>query len=241
MNVLGAVRNVGKLIYPPRCIGCDEVLAEEMRDGGICRACRPLIHPVKEPLCKKCGKQIYHADRTYCMDCDTRPHVYTEGRGVFLYEGPMKQAMYRLKYGNRRGVAEVIAREALRNHGRWIASIQPEALVPVPIHRNKRVKRGYNQAEVMAQAISRQTGIPVVPLVERTVDTLPQKELTPEKRAKNLKNAFKVGKNGVKFKRILIIDDIYTTGATVDAMAGILLDRGIDEVYCLYGCIGQGY
>lgn len=113
--------------------------------------------------------------------------------------------------------------------------------MPVPIHRNKRIKRGYNQAEVMAQAISRQTGIPVVPLVERTVDTLPQKELTPEKRAKNLKNAFKVRKNGVKFKRILIIDDIYTTGATVDAMAGILLDRGIDEVYCLYGCIGQGY
>ena len=241
MNVTEVIGKIGKLLYPPRCIGCDTVLAEEERESGICKDCRPQIHPVKEPLCKKCGKQIYAWDKAYCMDCDTREHNFRQGRGVFLYEGPMKQAMYRLKYGNRREIAEVIAAEAMRNYGDWIASIQPEAIVPVPVHRKKLLRRGYNQAQVMAQAISRQTGIPVVPLVERTVDTLPQKELTPEKRAKNLKNAFKVGKNGVKFKRPVLVDDIYTTGATVDAMAGILLDRGIDEVYCLYGCIGQGY
>ena len=153
----------------------------------------------------------------------------------------MKKAMYRLKYSNRRRYAKVIARDAMRYHGRWLQGLGVEAIVPVPVHPNKLRRRGYNQAQVLADAIADGMGIPVVPMVKRVVDTLPQKEMTMENRGKNLKNAFKVVNNGVKYKKVLIIDDIYTTGATVDAIAKRLVDSGVEEVYCLYGCIGRGY
>ena len=208
---------------------------------GFCPYCKPQIKPIREPLCKRCGKAIRQETEEYCYDCQQKQHFFQQGRGVYQYEGPMKKAMYRLKYSNRRRYAEVIAKDAMRYHGRWISEIGVEALVPVPVHPNKLRRRGYNQAEVLARAISEQSGIPVATLVERVVDTLPQKEMTAENRGKNLKNAFKVVNNGLKYKKVLIIDDIYTTGATVDSIAKILLDRGIVEVYCLYGCIGRGY
>ena len=228
-------------MFPPRCLGCDEVLPRSHRDGGFCSYCKPQIKPIREPLCKRCGKAIRQETEEYCYDCRQKQHFFQQGRGVYQYEGPMKKAMYRLKYSNRRRYAEVIAKDAMRYHGRWISEIGVEALVPVPVHPNKLRRRGYNQAEVLARAISEQSGIPVATLVERVVDTLPQKEMTAENRGKNLKNAFKVVNNGLKYKKVLIIDDIYTTGATVDSIAKILLDRGIVEVYCLYGCIGRGY
>ncbi|MCR4999608.1 MAG: ComF family protein [Lachnospiraceae bacterium] len=229
------------LLFPPRCVGCDEVLSEENRKSGFCNKCKENIHPVVEPLCRKCGKQILIEEAEYCRDCLRLPHHYNQGRGVFSYEGPMKDGMYRLKYGNRREYAKTIIRVALEQHEDWLRHMRPEVIVPVPVHPKKLRKRGYNQAEVLARELSNKTGIPVEPLVERRVDTLPLKELTPEKRRKNLKNAFNIRKNGVKFKKVLIIDDIYTTGATVDAIAKLLLDSGAEEVYCLYGCIGRGY
>ncbi|MCR5640356.1 MAG: ComF family protein [Lachnospiraceae bacterium] len=241
MKTKEITRMLSDVLFPPRCVGCDEVLALSHRKLGFCPYCHPRIHPVKEPLCKKCGKPLLSQEAEYCYDCRDKQHHYLQGRGVYLYDGPMKKAMYRLKYSNRRAYARVIARDAMRFHGAWLRGIRPEAIVPVPVHPNKMRLRGYNQAEVLAKALGQEMNLPVVNLVQRVADTLPQKEMSAEKRAKNLKNAFKVAKNGVKFKRILIIDDIYTTGATVDAITDVLNDWGIEEVYCLYGCIGHGY
>ena len=128
------------------------------------------------------------------------------------------------------------------NCGDIIAKWNPDVLVPVPIHASKLRVRGFNQAELIAEELGKATGIPVdTQSLERTVKTVPMKELDNVQRRKNLENAFKVAQNIVKYKKVLIVDDIYTTGATLDACATILKSAGVAEVYGLSLCIGNGF
>ncbi|MBD5105380.1 MAG: ComF family protein, partial [Lachnospiraceae bacterium] len=118
---------------------------------------------------------------------------------------------------------------------RW----RPEALIPVPLHKKRLQKRGYNQAAVFARAISREMGIPVYEnFAERIRNTVPQKELSGQERENNLKRAFKIRQNDVKLKTIIIIDDIYTTGSTMDALALECKKAGIENIYCISLAIG---
>ena len=114
-------------------------------------------------------------------------------------------------------------------------------IVPVPMYRHKQRVRGYNQAEVFARALSMELGIPLASnIVKRVRDTVPLKTLNPEERKNNLKNAFQGINNIVKYDHILLIDDIYTTGSTAEAVSQELINTGIKEVYLLCVCIGQG-
>ena len=122
----------------------------------------------------------------------------------------------------------------------------PQALVPVPLHRKRRRKRGYNQAELLAEEIGKILGIPVVAnLVKRVHYTGYQKKLDPIGRKKNLEHAFAPGGDPDRlptdFRRVIIIDDIYTTGNTVDQVAKVLKTMGFQKVYFLTISIGQGY
>ena len=125
--------------------------------------------------------------------------------------------------------------------GRQILSWKVDALVPVPLHPTRKRKRGYNQAELLALEIGKQLGL----LVEnnwliRTKNTVPQKLLNGQERRNNLKKAFKLCRNDVKLKSIIVIDDIYTTGSTMDAVAQVLKNAGIERVYCVCAAIGKG-
>lgn len=112
--------------------------------------------------------------------------------------------------------------------------------MPVPIHPSRKRKRGYNQAQLIAQELSRLTGIPVnTKLIARVKRTLPQKELNERQRQNNLKRAFKIFQNDVKLNTIVIIDDIYTTGSTIDAMTEVLNRAGIHRVYCMVMAAGR--
>ena len=113
--------------------------------------------------------------------------------------------------------------------------------MPVPVHPSRKRKRGYNQAELLAGVISRRTGIPVrQDLIVRQKKTVPQKELDEKQRQNNLKKAFKIIKNDVKLDTIVIIDDIYTTGSTINAMATMLHIAGISRIYYAALAIGNG-
>lgn len=232
----------GKLLFPAACPVCGEVQAQQItgEEPGICPACEKKVRRVVQPVCMKCGKPLGEKGmrREYCADCISNRHFFVQGRAVFVYAG-VARGMYRMKYENRRDFAPVFAREAYRALGGWIAHIQPQALIPVPLHPARRRKRGYNQAELLARALAKLTGIPEEPdLVRRRVNTCPQKELNAGERKNNLKNAFQMSKNGVHLKRVLLIDDIYTTGSTADAVAKTLTEAGIEKVYVLSICIG---
>lgn len=225
------------LLFPRRCPICDGVLKFGKED--ICPCCRKKIRFVDGRTCMKCGKELQE-DEEYCLDCQSRRHLYRQGLAVFEYAG-VAGAVYRFKYGGRREYADFfgrcMAKRLMEQQRVW----KIQALVPVPIHPSRKRKRGYNQAQLLAEAISKQTGIPVCSnLIIRQKRTVPQKQLNGTERQNNLKKAFKIIKNDVKLSTIVIIDDIYTTGSTIDSMTDVLHEAGIDNVYYAALAIGRG-
>ena len=228
------------LIYPRRCPICDEIT------GGygklICRNCAQKTEPLEEPLCKKCGKSLPKEEEEYCPDCSHRKHLYTRGRAALEYDSRMRASISRFKYQNRREYADFYAQILLDTCREAVQGWQPDALVPIPLHKSRRRKRGFNQAELVAKRIGRELDIPVLcDWLIRVKKTAPQKELSDLERRQNLKNAFQLKKNDVRLKKVLLVDDIYTTGSTIDAAASVLLAHGVEKVYFLSICIGRGY
>ena len=127
-------------------------------------------------------------------------------------------------------------------YGERIKALRIDGLVPVPVHPHKKRTRGYNQAEVLAQRLGKDLHIATYPrYLQRVVDTNPQKELNDKERMKNLKSAFKIGENKIKLKRVLLVDDIYTSGATIEACTKALLENGTETVYYTSVAIGRGF
>lgn len=158
------------------------------------------------------------------------------------YDALMRKSIGRFKYQNRREYADFYVQELFLSCKDAILKWQPDALIPIPLHRDKRRKRGFNQAELVARGLGKKLGIPVyTDILIRTRRTKPQKELTDRERRSNLKNAFQLKKNDVRLKRVILIDDIYTTGSTIDAAASALLEKSAEKVYFLSICIGRGY
>lgn len=230
-----------EFLYPRRCPGCNEILYEEEKEDGYCRRCKTKIHYIGDAGCIKCGKKLKDATQTICNDCRRRNHVFVQNKAVYVYTGPMKLAMYRFKYSNCRTYGKTFVEDVWKIHAIWLQSLSVDAVIPVPMYRKKEKRRGYNQAEVLAREIAQKLGCPLeTKLVVRAKNTVPLKNLNDTQRKKNLENAFKIRKNGVKLNKILLIDDIYTTGSTLDGVTTALLAAGVREVYCLTICAGQG-
>ena len=228
---------LGGLVYPPRCPICDEVVS--LWDKGICHTCFGKIRYVESPRCLKCGKHILEETEEYCEDCKRMTHCYVEGRALYDYK-EVAPALYRFKYGGRQEYAKVFGEEIAYYLGNYIRSLKPDALIPVPMYPVKERRRGYNQATLLARAVGDAMGIPVYEkLVKRVKNTQPLKLLNPEERLNNLKKAFILEENGVKLSTIIIIDDIYTTGSTIDTVAKVFLEHGIKNIYFVTLAIGE--
>ncbi|MBQ5431573.1 MAG: ComF family protein [Lachnospiraceae bacterium] len=226
-----------KLLYPRRCPGCDKLLEPDQK--VLCARCDDLVKRTGEVVCVTCGKPLKNETRDLCPDC-RKGHNFVAGRALFVYDGPMKEAMYRLKYDNRRCYARNFAVEAKKTYAGLMRAWGIECVVPIPMFAPKERKRGYNQARVLAQNIAEEFGLPVADLLERVEDTPPMKGLSPFDRRSNVKKAFHMKESEVQFNRILVVDDIFTTGATMDAVAEVLMSHGVQAVYALYVCIGEG-
>ncbi len=239
----GVERNLLGILYPSRCPFCDGVLGIS-NCIGICSNCEKEVEFVKEPYCKKCGKPIENEVDELCVDCMERKFSFEYGHAVFVYNYSMKNAVARFKYNGRYEYAEYFAGQAVKMYENWINKISPDALIPVPIHKSRYRQRGYNQAQVIAESIGAKLGIDVINnLIIRVKQTLPQKELSVIERHKNLYGAFDIVEEMKELYRelkcVIMIDDIYTTGSTIEACADILKGSGIDKVYFLCICIGK--
>ena len=154
--------------------------------------------------------------------------------------------MAAIKYKNRREYLDFYSQALVSRYGKWLSHIQPDALIPVPVHPARRRKRGFNQAEELAERISLLTGIPVrADLLIRIRKTLPQKELNPAERLNNLRLAFAVSDFYRAHleqipRRVVLADDIYTTGSTMEACTRVLKAAGVKQVYIMSICIGKG-
>ncbi len=224
------------LLFPRRCPVCDRV---QPAGRLICPDCEAGLHKINSPFCKKCGKPLLDEQSEYCGDCARGKHRYLEGRALYEYPA-VRRSLYRFKYGGRREYAEYYGRELAAHLKEAILRWEPDALVPVPLHRARRRERGYNQAEALARVLGKALGIPVRSrLVKRVKKTLPQKRLDRRMRQNNLKRAFKISGNVVKLNTIIIIDDIYTTGSTIDAVASALQEAGVSRIYYISLAIGR--
>ena len=166
--------------------------------------------------------------------------MFDSGRALFVYKSAA-DSIYRFKYKGRQEYGAYYTSMAVEHLGAWMAGCRPDALIPVPIHASKKRVRGYNQAEVLAKEIGQMMNIPVKEdLIIRVRRTAPMKDLPLAERQNNLKRAFKICRNDVKLDTVIIIDDIYTTGSTIDAMSGELRKAGVKKIYFMALAIGNG-
>lgn len=181
----------------------------------------------------------------YCYDCSRHERTFEYGMALINYDETAKRSMAQVKYHNKREYLDFYAEAIVRRYGRRILRISPDALIPVPVHPSKMRMRGYNQAEILAEKISKrletEVQIPVFTgILKRNRKTAPQKNLSPEERFKNLKQAFTAADVPQNIHTVLLIDDIYTTGSTIEACTQALKKSGIENVYFLTICIGYG-
>lgn len=189
----------------------------------------------------RCSKPVRRAEQEYCYDCTHAVHLYDKGLSLWLHRKPVNQSIYQFKYHNQRRFGEIYAEEILRVHGHAIESWNPDLILPVPLHKRRRKKRGYNQAAIIGRKLGSSLGIPVdEKSLRRRIYTDPQKKLGKRERKENLNRAFALRKDFSAVPAVLLIDDIYTTGSTIDAIAGLLKKKGIEKVYFLTVSIGQG-
>lgn len=227
------------LLYPRRCPICEKIL--EKKEGLVCGKCRERLPYIREPLCKKCGKPLNRQEQEYCPDCGKTEHEFVCGRSIFLYEKEFRRSVHRMKFQNRREYLDFYAREMAESGKMFIRQIQPGVLIPVPMHPRKRRERGFDQSRLLARKVGALAGIPVeTKALARNRYTLPQKQLDARERRANLRGAFSL-REGVPIREpVLLIDDIYTTGATLDEVCRTLKRAGITRIYFLALCTGKG-
>lgn len=150
--------------------------------------------------------------------------------------------MARFKYKNRREYAAFYGEELEKACGEAVRNWKADVLIPIPLHKSRKRKRGFNQAELVAGEAGKRLGIPVCSdWLVRTKKTRPQKELTDQERRANLRDAFRLTRREQNYRTVILVDDIYTTGSTINAAAALLLENGVENVYFLSICIGRGY
>ena len=183
----------------------------------------------------KCGRPV-EENQELCEECGSASHIFREGRGIFPYDEKWKRSLESYKFRGCREYADFYAaamayyaKDVLR---RW----SPQLLVPVPLHWIRERQRGFNQSLLIARRLEKLCGIPVAEgLVKKQRATASQKKLNALRRRKNLRDAFAAAAP-LKGQRVLVIDDIYTTGSTIDAMADCLYDAGAGDVFFLVFC-----
>lgn len=189
----------------------------------------------------RCGKPLEKEEQEYCRDCSRQEVAYEQGRSVWVHREPVSRAIYKFKYKNRRYYGEIFAREMASLYGEQLKRWEITEIIPVPLHPARKRKRGYNQAEILAEELGKLVKIKVsTDVIYRIRNTKPQKILDDKGRYGNLKGAFAVtGKRKLK-GNVLIVDDIYTTGNTIQRIAKMLKLAGAQKVYFLTISIGQG-
>lgn len=222
------------LIYPHRCPICHKILKNQR--AFVCQKCFLTLSPIAEPRCKKCGRPV-NEEQEFCLDCSREKRSFREGRGIFLYTESMQKTILLYKYGGRREYARFLG-EAMISYGRAeMKRWKIDLIVPIPLHKKKLRQRGFNQTELLANLMSERLGVDTDrEILIKVIPTRSQKKLDEKERRRNLKEAFEVRKN-VRNLRILLIDDVYTTGSTIDAAASCLVQAGASEVFFLTLCI----
>ena len=213
------------LFYPQRCVGC-----QRRASDVLCPVCFEALPAVGEPVCDRCGMPTAF-DTPACEACKFVDFGFESARAPLRYEGVGEKVVHALKYDGCTPVVEKVAVPLMLG---VLGDTAFEAVVPVPLHRARRRRRGFNQAELLARGLARRLGAPVSDKLEAVRRTRDQVELSAAERRANVAGAF-AARGGVR-GRILLVDDVFTTGATSSACAQTLTHAGADEVHVISLC-----
>ena len=218
------------LIYPefPKCPVCGkEFEADEVK---LCAKCIAKINFVYEDYCDKCGKVVAE-NKELCVDCGRYERYFTTARAVGVYNEGLKEYIKLFKYHNQRQLAESLAQLMIVYIERFYDLQEFDLITYIPLHKSRLQERGFNQAYLLAKEIANYFNVPLGTLLMREQATIKQSKLSKLARKKNLEEQFKVvNAKKVRSKNILLIDDIYTTGTTVNQASKILIDSVANKV-----------
>jgi len=220
------LKSLADFVYPPICYGCDT----EVEEGLVCEGCRLALFTHELAVCPKCHRPCASSARS-CGQCDT-PFSLSRVRAVGIYAPPFDKLVQAFKYSGKTKVGELLGLSlaALVQQDEVLSAA--DAVCPVPLHRSRLRERGFNQSLLLAAAISMSTRIPLLECLTRPKNTATQTRKTKrEQRLKNVAGAFRLKSDAsVDGKRILLVDDVMTTGATLDQAAQELLKGGSASV-----------
>ncbi len=227
MEILATARNIWAdllaLVFPERCAGCD-------RAGNLfCADCQRELEFVLPPLCPLCG--CPSSTDLLCHQCQQSPLAIDGIRSVAFFRGSLRRAIHAFKYRGMRSLAMPLGR-LMSAH--WQSAPLPvDVIVPVPLHRRRLRERGYNQAALLAQVLGTEIGLPLgEDWLVRARATLPQVELDAGERKKNVVGAFQCHKrDAVAARRVLLVDDVCTTGTTLESCSLALRQAGVRSVW----------
>jgi competence protein ComFC len=213
------------LLLPKRCVQCGAP------GRWLCAACACGLRPLEGPCCARCGRPA-SVSSSECPECRRRDLGFASARAAFAYEGPARKLVTACKFRSLRSLGAEMAELARPAFGAAaLAGAEgAEAVTCVPVHHDRRLERGFNQAELLARELARQSGLPFVAALERPHRGARQSELSGAARAANVAGAFAVAPRAAPlvapFKRVVIVDDVYTTGETLSQCSKALKDAG---------------
>jgi ComF family protein len=222
-SVEAALAEVERWLLPPACLLCEARIPARDGDALICSICRVRWRPVPHPLCERCGQPAF--GDLECRICSEWPPGLSRVRSAVWLKGGAHDAVHQLKYEGWWRVAEAMAEAML--------SLEPltgrVSLIPVPLGRRRFRRRGYNQSERLAEALAARTGLPIrTDVLTRVRETGTQTALTPDARRANVAGAFVA--HAAAGLRAVLVDDVFTTGATLAAAAAAVLGAGAERV-----------
>ncbi len=219
-----SARTLVDWLFPPTCLGCGE------EGVFICPECFSKVKLVPRDVCNYCGS--FTSKKGECPNCDGKKLPYTGFRAFAYYDGVVRQAIHHLKYQNDLTIGRYLAGwlQLVYQRTDW----DTDLIIPIPIGEQKRLERGYNQAERLSKPLSELLGIPYTcDALVRINEISSQVGLNHEQRRENVRQAFVARAREVKNKNILLVDDVFTSGATMEAAATELMAAGSTKVFCL--------
>lgn len=223
---------IKEILFPSnfKCVLCNEEMPEG--NNGVCAHCLHHLPYIKGKTCEICGEEIC-SDANYCLSCKSNIPHFNKAVALFNYEGGIARLIKELKYDNKQYLKQTLGNFMVETYKKLDVPI--DLVIPVPLHKNRFKERGYNQAELLSESLKTKFGLCInTEILERKRDTSTQTSLKKRERITNMKDAFAVNnKKTVKDKNILLVDDVYTTGSTLNEIARVLKDSGAKNVFCV--------
>ena len=222
------------ILFPPLCHVC-KAFIPDAGEIHVCAGCREKIIPISSPLCTICGTPFgtWNGIDHLCGPCLSHPPAYDTARAAVVFGGPVQELIHRFKYGHKIHLSRPLGLMTAQRLGDLASASGADLVIPVPLHKKRLRWRGYNQAQLIAAVLARRWRLPLMRANLRRIRwTEPQVNLDAAERERNVRGAFAVSdRETIAGKRVILVDDVFTTGSTVAECARTLKKGGAEAVH----------